>query len=127
MHVPGLFLTVAFQIAQTLLVRVNRSARRVPRREARLAPVINVAKKVTGQTVCHSLCISCAMIADQRVACPNPDGGTSKTRSRTTTRATTTSKRGAKTTRSASGSSTRGGKSTRGKKGASKFAAADEW
>jgi hypothetical protein len=117
------------QNAQTLLARASRSARRVPHRgvRVRLAAVTSAAKKVTGPTVCYSLSISCTTGVDHRVACPNPDGGTSKPKSRTATRTTSTSKRGAKTTRSTSGSSTRGGKGTRGKKAASKFAAADDW
>jgi len=126
-HILNLFLTAAFQIARTLLVRANRSVRKVPRRAASLALAISVARKVTGPMVRCGPCSSCTTVADSRVACPNPDGGTSKTKSRTTTRTTSTSKRGAKTTRSTSGSSTRGGKGTRGKKAASKFAAADEW
>ena len=66
------------------------------------------------------------MVANLGLACPDSGGGTSKPKSRTTSRTTSTSKRGAKTTRTASGSSTRG-KSARGKKTASKFAAADEF
>ena len=125
-RVQDLLLTDPFQVARTLLVRANLSARRVPGREVKLALVISAAKKVTGPMVRYSLAISCIMAPDQRVACPNPDGGTSGTKSRTTSRSTT-SKRGARTTRSTSGSSTRGGKGTRGKKPANKFAAADDW
>ena len=127
MHLPNLSLTAPFQIAPMLPVRVDRNARRLTRREVILALAISAVRKVTGPAVRYSLHTPCTTVADQRVACPNPDGGPSKTKPRTATRATTTSKRGAKTTRSTSGSSTKGGKGTKGKKAASKFAAADEW
>ena len=126
-HTTNLILTVVFQIAPTLLVRVNRSARKVPRREAKPVVVTDVVRRVTGLMVRCTFRIARTPATHQPVACPNPDGGTSKPKSRsTTTRTASTSKRGAKTTRSTSGSSTRG-KNTRGKKTASKFAAADEW
>jgi len=56
-------LTVTFQIVPTLLVRVNRSARRVPRQGARLALAISAAKKVTGQVVRRSHCITRTAVA----------------------------------------------------------------
>ena len=56
-------LTVAFQIVPTLLVRVNRSAPRVPRQGARPALAISVAKKVTGPVVRHSHYITRTAVA----------------------------------------------------------------
>ena len=62
-HILNLILTVAFQVALTLLARANRSARRVPRRGARLALAISVAKKVTGPVVRYSLRVTYTTVA----------------------------------------------------------------
>lgn len=59
----NLTLIVVFQIAPTLLVRANRSAQKVPRREATLALATNVVKKVTGLMVRWTLCITRTPVA----------------------------------------------------------------
>jgi len=61
-HVLNSTLTIAFQIVPMLLVRANRSARRVPHQGARLALAISAAKKVIGPMV-SSPCITCITVA----------------------------------------------------------------
>ena len=61
-HVLNSTLTVAFQIVPMLLVRANRSARKVLRQGAKLALAISVTKKVIGPMVNCSPRITCTTV-----------------------------------------------------------------